>query len=73
MLFVEIHAIMCLMGNLHFFKEDNDMNKTMRRLTAAITGLVTVFAGAGFPTAKAPTASAAGNLLAFPGAVGGGK
>ena len=49
------------------------MNKTMRRLTAAITGLVTVFAGAGFPAAKAPTASAAGNLLAFPGAVGGGK
>ena len=49
------------------------MNKTMRRLTAAITGIITVFSSAGMFPATAPSADAAGRLPAFPGAVGGGK
>ncbi|MBR2283941.1 MAG: carbohydrate-binding protein [Ruminococcus sp.] len=52
------------------------MNKYFKRLTAALTGLVTVFAGASgvVPSRNsADTAAAAGGLLAFPGAVGGGK
>ena len=52
------------------------MNKTFRRITAALTGIVTALGGA---SAAAPAgnfgskADAAGKLLAFPGAVGGGK
>jgi len=52
------------------------MNKNIRRLAALLTGIVTMLGGA---AAAVPardigtTASAAGKLLAFPGAVGGGK
>lgn len=53
------------------------MNGRFKKLTALLTGLVTVFAGASgtIPQKQQPsiTASAANGLLAFPGAVGGGK
>ncbi|MDO4864323.1 MAG: carbohydrate-binding protein [Ruminococcus sp.] len=51
------------------------MNKNIRRLTAALTGIVTVLGGASaaLPSGGAGTANAAGRLVAFPGAVGGGK
>ncbi len=54
------------------------MNKKFRRLAALVTGIATVFASsAGYAPQhqqKLPlTANAAGGILAFPGAVGGGK
>ena len=51
------------------------MNTKIRRLTAALTGIITLLGGASaaVPAKTAITASAAGKLLAFPGAVGGGK
>ena len=52
------------------------MNNTKKRIAAALTGIITVFAGASgaMPAnEKAATANAAGKILAFPGAVGGGK
>lgn len=51
------------------------MNKNIRRLSAALTAVVTVLGGASaaVPAGRVATADAAGRLVAFPGAVGGGK
>ena len=51
------------------------MNKNIRRLAAAMTAVVTVLGGASaaVPAEHTVTANAAGRLVAFPGAVGGGK
>ena len=55
------------------------MNKNFRRLSALLTGIVTVFSAAsGYaPAGEKPAANtasaAASQILAFPGAVGGGK
>lgn len=51
------------------------MNKNIRRLAAAMTAVVTVLGGASaaVPAEHTVTANAADRLVAFPGAVGGGK
>lgn len=55
------------------------MNKDLKRLSALLTGLVTVFSTVGgyTPSEKRSAANsvsaASGNIIAFPGAVGGGK
>ena len=63
--------------SIAFYQEGVKMNIELKRLTALLMGVVTVF---GSSSAYAPkqsgritTASAAGKILAFPGAVGGGK
>lgn len=55
------------------------MNKDLKRLSALLTGLVTVFSTVGGYTssekrsAANSVSAASGNIIAFPGAVGGGK
>ncbi|MDE5583450.1 MAG: carbohydrate-binding protein [Ruminococcus sp.] len=52
------------------------MNGNFKKLTALLTGIITVFSSAGiiFPeTESAITANCASKVLAFPGAVGGGR
>ncbi len=63
--------------SIAFHQEGVKMNKGLKRLTAMLTGIITVF-GSGSVYApkqsgRITTASAAGRILAFPGAVGGGK
>lgn len=59
------------------FMEDIKMNNSFKRTIAFLTGIVTVFGSAsGFASQnydRGLKADAAGKLLAFPGAVGGGK
>ena len=51
------------------------MKRKFSAFAAALTGIVTLLSGAAgaIPSRNLPTANAAGNILAFPGAVGGGK
>jgi hypothetical protein len=59
-----------------FFREDIKMNRTFRRTAALAVSILTVFSGAsGIAPIGRPaiSASAAGSIPAFPGAVGGGK
>ena len=51
------------------------MRRSFAAFVAALTGIVTVFSGAAgaIPSRNLLTANAASNILAFPGAVGGGK
>ena len=62
--------------NIGFFREDIKMNRQLKRAAALAVSILTVFSGAsGIAPIGSPavTASAAGSILAFPGAVGGGK